>query len=398
MIESGFNTKARSWASAVGPWQFIRATGKAYGLNASYWADDRRDMENSTRAAARHLKDLYDRFGEWYLAMAGYNCNPAKIARRVRQYNTKDYFKLKNIPRETRGYVPNFLAARIIGNDPAKYGFTVVSPDPIEYERIHIREVVDLNHIATASNTSYQEIREMNPAIVKWLTPSDRDSMYVNVPIGTGQKVKDYLSNLPDNQKQKLIRYRIKNGDAMSKIATRFGISMSQIRKINKMRSNKIRAGKYLYIPVPASKYHTTQKKYGTKTTSKKRVARKPQSTKGKKKIIYTVKSGDTLGGIAEIYQTRAQYIRNWNGLRFRQHIRVGQKLNIWIKKDQKPISLASLNKLDNAKYNYHKVRSGDSLWEIAKKYNKSISELKKLNKMSSNSIKIGSFLIISTK
>lgn len=400
MIESGYNPRARSWASAVGPWQFIKATGKAYGLQASYWADDRRDVENATRAAARHLRDLHKRFGDWYLAMAGYNCNPAKIARRVRQQGTKDYFKLRKIPRETKGYVPNFLATMIIAKNLDKYGFKEPSSLPVLYDRIYVKDVIDLNHIATAADTSYNYIRDLNPAITKWVTPSDRDSMYVNVPQGTAAKVLAHLETIPDSEKRKYIRYRIKVGDALSLIAQKYGVRMSEIRRINKMRNNSIREGKYLTIPVPANEYHRAVAKTPVyKKKRAKRAVRKPASTKGLSKVEYTVKSGDSLGEIAEIYDTKAQNIRDWNGLSFRQSIRVGQTLAIWVPKGFSPIKDWRKNyQPDYAKFDYHKVGNGDSLWDISKKYNVPVPELKKLNKLATNSIKVGSYLIIKAK
>ena len=404
MIESGFRTNARSWASATGPWQFMSYTGRAYGLNISYWADDRRDVEASTRAAARHLKDLNKRFGDWYLAMAGYNCNPAKIARRVRQQKTKDYFALRYIPRETRGYVPNFLAAMIIGKNLNQFGFEEGNQEPIEYDRIYIKEVVDLNHIANAAESDYKEIKELNPAITKWVTPSDRDSMFINVPKGTGQIVLNYIDSLPDNQKQKFIRYRIRSGDAISLIARKFGVRLSELKRINKLRSNNIRAGRYLIVPQPYnSKYYIAQKNnFKKKKTYKKRKRKITRaSSKTHEKEIYEVKAGDTLGHIAEDYSTHARNIRRWNGLSYRQALRLGQKLIIWKKKGvvvkRVPRSKDEKIQLDE-NYKYHRVKYGETLWDIAKKYKTSIDSLKKLNNLANSKIRKGTHLIVAEK
>lgn len=401
MIESGFNPRARSWARAVGPWQFIKSTGKYYGLHASYWADDRRDVENATRAAAKHLKDLYKRFGDWYLAMAGYNCNPARIARRVRIQKTTDYFKLRYLPRETRGYVPNFLAAMIIGKNLEAYGFEKPTDvKPLVYDRIWIKDAVDISHIATAADTSYQAIREMNPALTKWLTPSDRDSMYLNVPVGTGEKVLSYLNTLPESQKRKYIRYRVRPGDAMSLLSDRFGIRMSEIRRINKKRSNTLVAGRTLLIPVPVSKYHFAKSRYAPKPKATvKKFPRKPVNTANLEKVTYTVKAGNTLGEIAEIYDTHAKHIRRWNGLSFRQSLRVGQQLTLWVPKGFKPIlDWQKKYQPDFDKYDYHKVRRGDTLWTIAQKYDISIDRLKSLNKMTGNAVKVGDYIKLGPK
>jgi membrane-bound lytic murein transglycosylase D len=394
MIESGFNLRARSWAKAVGPWQFMKATGKAYGLKATYWADDRKDIEKSTRAAARHLRDLNNRFGDWYLALAGYNCNPAKIARQVRRQKTKDYFKLERIPRETKGYVPQFIAAMMIGENPEKYGFNPEISNPIQYDRIYLKDVVDLHHIAKASKVSFSKIKELNPAINKWVTPSDRDSMYVNVPLGFGEVVKNYVDSLPKSEKQKFFRYKIKSGDALSLIAQKYRVRMKDIRKLNKMSSNNIRAGKYLIIPVPADKKYLAKISIKEKRVKKKR----KKQIVGYNRIIHKVKHGHTLGHIAEKYFTHAKKIRKWNGLRFRQHIRVGQNLVLYIKKGRKPLSEFPVERLNHSKYEYHKIRSGDTLWEIAQKYNLNIKELKKINNLHNSTLRAGKHLIIRIK
>ncbi|MCB0278176.1 MAG: LysM peptidoglycan-binding domain-containing protein [Calditrichaeota bacterium] len=406
MIESGYNPRARSWAAAVGPWQFISSTGRAYGLESSYWADDRRDVENATRAAARHLKDLYNRFGDWYLAMAGYNCNPAKIARRVRQQNTTDYFQLKYLPRETRGYVPNFIAAMIIGHNPEKYGIEYEEQEPLEYDRIHIRDVIDLNHIATASDTDFETIRDLNPAIYRWVTPSDRDSMYINVPVGTGDAVLAYIDSLPDSHKQKFIRYRIKSGDALSLISRKFDVRIETIRRLNptEVHGNLINAGHYLMIPQPMdSKYYQEMRRVASVERSSKpkrsSSTRRTYNTSDRKKVVYTVKSGDTLGHIAEDYKTRAQYIRNWNDLYYGQAIRVGQKLTIWVR-DGVTVERVPRgdDDLETDKYDYHKVLYGETLSTIAAKYNTDIDTIKQLNGLKGNMIKRGSNLIIREK
>jgi membrane-bound lytic murein transglycosylase D len=404
MIESGFRTNARSWASAVGPWQFMSYTGRAYGLNISYWADDRRDVEASTRAAARHLKDLHKRFGDWYLAMAGYNCNPAKIARSVRQQNTKDYFALKYIPRETRGYVPNFLAAMIIGKNIEQFGFRKGNGEPLEYDRIYIKDVIDLNHIANAAEVDYEIIKELNPAITKWVTPSDRDSMFINIPAGTADIVLSFIDSLPDDQKQKFIRYRIQSGDALSLIARKFNVRLSELKSINKLQSNNIRVGWYLIVPQPYnSKYYIAQKnEFIQKKKYKKRiVAVSKANSKTHEKVIYEVKSGDTLGHIAEDFSTHARNIRQWNGIAYGQALRLGQKLTIWKKNDVivKRVPRSSDEKIQlDQNFEYHKVKYGETLWDIAIKYKTSIDSLKKLNNLADSNIRKGTHLIVAEK
>jgi membrane-bound lytic murein transglycosylase D len=184
MIESGFNPNAYSYAHAAGMWQFISSTGRYYGLRNDWWFDERRDVLKSTEAAVRHLRDLYDQFGDWYLALAGYNCSPSKVHRNIRRYNSRDFWKLKRLPRQTRNYVPTFLAATIIANDPKKFGFYVDKTKPVEFDSVHISESVDLNVIAKLVDTSYSHIKELNPAVRRWVTPPGVKDFAIYLPKG----------------------------------------------------------------------------------------------------------------------------------------------------------------------------------------------------------------------
>ncbi len=181
MIESGFNPNAYSYARASGMWQFIYATGKYYGLRSDWWFDERRDPLLATEAAARHLKDLYERFDDWYLAMAGYNCNPRKIERRISQYNTRDFWKLKRLPRQTRNYIPTYIAATIMAKNPKKYGFYIEKQKPVVYDTVMISEAVDLNVVAKCVDTTFAAIKELNPAVKKWCTPPGIGDFTLNI-------------------------------------------------------------------------------------------------------------------------------------------------------------------------------------------------------------------------
>jgi peptidoglycan lytic transglycosylase D len=400
MIESGFNPKAYSYARASGLWQFIYATGSHYGLRKDWWFDERRDPTLSTRAAARHLNDLYDRFGDWYLAMAGYNYSPGKLQRQMKRYNTRDFWKLKKIPRQTRNYVPTFIAASLIAKDPNKYGFFVEKAKPVEFDTVRISDCVDLEVIAKCVNSNFDKIKTLNPAVLKWCTPPNIKDFTVNLPKGTKDLFKQEYAKIPDDQKVTYKRHKIRTGETLSEIAGRYATSISVLKKTNSLRSSRIRAGKYLIIPVAQNeKYYKTFKPVVYKSSknkyrSKKRVA----NVKGHKKITYIVKIGDTLGDIAELYNTRASKIRNWNGISYGRHIYPKQKLSIWVP-DNNPlpniIKNEQVSKPLASNESYHIVEHGDTLWDIAQKYNTSIWELKKINKLRSNRIKPGERLII---
>ena len=394
MIESGFNPKARSYARAVGMWQFISATGRYYGLRHNWWFDERRDVIKSTHAAAQHLGHLYERFGDWYLAMSGYNCNPRKVEYNMRRYKTRDFWKLKRLPRQTRNYVPTFLAAVIIAREPEKFGFFVDKVRPVQMDTVKISESVDLNVVANLVDTSYAYIKEINPAVLRWVTPPGIKDFTLYLPAGSKEKFKQGYAKIPDKKKRSWVRHRIRSGETLSTIARKYHTSMSVLRSINKLRGSFIRAGKYLLIPVPQNKaqYYAYNARRSVKSKRRSHSGAVVKNVAGHKKVTYLVKAGDTLGEIAENFHTRASKIRAWNGLSYGQYIKPKQKLNIWIPENAGDVK----NKLSKSKKTkeepgvYYTVKTGDTLWDIAKKYGVTIRELRKLNKMRGSRIRPG--------
>lgn len=401
MIESGFNPSARSYARAVGMWQFISATGRHYGLRHNWWFDERRDYVKATEAAADHLADLYDRFGDWYLALAGYNCNPKKVEYNMRRYHTRNFWKLRRLPRQTRNYIPTFLAATIIAKDPKKFGFYVEKQKPLEVDQVAISESVDLNVIAGIVDTSYAYIREINPAVIRWVTPPGIKDFKLYIPKGKLEKFKQGYARIPDDKKRSWVRHRIRSGETLSTIARKYHTSVSVIKSINKIRGSMIRTGHHLLIPVPQNKsQYYAQIARNSRPAPRSRAHRKRSTIRnvpGAKKIDYTVKRGDTLGEIAELYATRASNIRAWNGLRYGEHIYPNQKLTIWVPEKmeelKKRISKAVQQKQPGT---YYTVRTGDTLWDIAKKYGLSINDLKRMNNMRGSRIRPGDRLKVS--
>ena len=401
MIESGFNPKARSYARAVGMWQFISATGRYYGLRHNWWFDERRDVLKATRAAAEHLSHLYDRFDDWYLAMSGYNCNPKKVEYNMRRYKTRDFWKLRRLPRQTKNYVPTFLAATIIAREPEKFGFFVDKMEPLQIDTVLISEAVDLNVVARLVDTTYKYIKEINPAVLRWVTPPGIKNFTLYLPAGKKDKFKAAYAKIPDKKKRSWVRHRIRSGETLSTIARKYHTSMSVIKSINKLRGSFIRAGRYLLIPVPQNKahYYAYKSRSGSKNKkSRLSSGRRIKNVAGHKKIIYEVKPGDTLGEIAEKYRTRASKIRSWNGLYYGQYIRPKQKLNIWIPENAGDIRKKLSRKREKSEQSgaYYTVKTGDTLWDIAKKYGVTIMELRKLNNMRGSRIRPGERLRVS--
>ena len=400
MIESGFNPKAYSYAQASGLWQFISSTGSYYGLRSDWWFDERRDPTLSTKAAARHLKDLYDRFGDWYLAMAGYNYSPGKLQRQINRYNTKDFWKLTRIPRQTRNYIPTFIAASLIAKEPNKYGFYIEKAETVEFDTVKISDCVDLEVIANCVNSNFEEIKSLNPAVLRWCTPPNVKNFTLNLPKGTKVFFKQEYAKISSDQKISYERHKIKTGETLSEISKKYATSVSVLKKTNNLNSSRIRAGNYLIIPIAQNeKYYKTFKPVVYESSKKKRRnSASVENVKGHRKVTYVVKNGDTLGDIAELYNTRASNIRYWNGISYGRHIYPNQKLAIWIP-DNNPIPkiISEEKKSPNivSTQSYHVVENGDTLWDIAQKYNTSIRELKKINNLRSNRLIPGERLVV---
>jgi membrane-bound lytic murein transglycosylase D len=409
MIESGFRPEARSWAKAVGIWQFIYGTGRMYDLKASWWFDERRDPVKSTRAAASHLKNLYSRFGDWYLAMAGYNYSPGKIEKRLSKYGVSDYWDLPRLPRETRNYVPTFIAAATIAQDREKYEFDIEHDPPLEIDTVTVRECVDLNVVADCVSSSFAEIKSINPALLRWCTPPDQGKWVLNLPKGSREIFVKNYAKIPDNQKTSWVRHYIRSGETLSGISSRYGVSINEIKRFNRIRGTMIRAGGSLVIPVPQNKnYYKSYANYSntSRTSAPRKVV---EDVPGREKRVYLVKNGDTLWDIANLFGATVSQIRSWNGLGGTRIIHPNQKLNVWILPgnnviDENTLAAktepASEPKIDSqpstrTTSTEYTVRQGDTLWGISQSFGVSIGDIKKWNGKRSNMIKPGEKLTI---
>lgn len=262
LIESGFNNAAVSPAGAVGPWQFISATGRRYGLRIDRYVDERRDPDKSTRAAAQYLKDLYNMFGDWHLSLAAYNTGEYRVARTMDREGTDSYWDMmenRDLHRETCDYVPRFLAALTIAQSPEAHGFESPSPAPIEYEQVEVDRSVSLRTIAELSGSSETEIKDLNPALVRGVTPPDATGYPVHVPTGTKDQFQvayaRMLQEARDAQAQPMLasaqaEYQVRKGDSLASVARRLGVSPQALLRANGMKSAKQwRAGRVLRVP-----------------------------------------------------------------------------------------------------------------------------------------------------
>ncbi|HEB83957.1 MAG TPA: LysM peptidoglycan-binding domain-containing protein [Bacteroidetes bacterium] len=396
MIESGFRHDARSWARAVGPWQFISSTARLFDLEADWWYDERRDPELSTVAAARFLRQLYEHLGDWYLALAAYNCGEGRVWREIRRSGTREFWKLNRLPRQSRTYVPTFLAARQIASNPEKYGFKPIDlVDPPPRDSVYITECVDLTALAEALEVEYKTLKEMNPAIIRWCTPPNRDTTLVYLPKGEGDGFEEAYAKIPEEKKTSWVRHRVRPGESLSLIAERYRTSMRAIMDVpaNHLRNpNRIRAGRYLLIPAgPRGARGSYAQVYDTS---------EPDLPQGTARRTHIVRRGDTLSQIAEKYHVGLSKLLRWNGLGKRSVIRPGQRLVIYAPgasaaqvasapaagNTPKAAGKAASERAGSGNGSRYIVRNGDSPWLIAQRNGVTLEELLAANNLTRSS------------
>lgn len=259
IVESGFNPNAYSRARAVGPWQFIAATGKRYGLVIDWWRDERKDPVKSTQAAASYLKDLYKMFGSWNLALAAYNAGEGRISKALKRSDVSDYWELldtSQIRTETKEYVPRYIAATLIAGSPEEYGFNdLVYHKPLEYDEVIVHSPLDIEVIAQCSGSTIQEIRELNPELRRWSTPFNVKQYTMRIPAGSREAFEEKLAGIPKGDYCSVATYKAKSGDTVKRIAKKTGMPVAAILAMNSLTGiEEIRAGHELRIP-PKDKY-----------------------------------------------------------------------------------------------------------------------------------------------
>lgn len=323
MIESGFQLHARSVANAVGPWQFMSATGRRYSLRIDQWVDERKDPVKATMAAAMYLKDLYGMFNnDWYLAAAGYNAGENKIFRAIDKYDTSDFWELSKgsyLKRETKEYVPKLLAAAIIAKDPARYGFTDLAAIPIiEYDTVTINSRTDLELVARLTGTTFQTIKELNPALRHWCTPPNYPGYELNIPKGTKERFVKAYAAIPENERftEKSLygRYKANRRDTLVRVARRFGTSTTELAELNGLSHRTRLAGKTLIVPM---KQTVDFAKEGRHDEPKAAAAIR----------YYTVRKGDTLHALARRFKVSTKLLAAWNNLKEAVALRPGKRL-----------------------------------------------------------------------
>lgn len=391
MIESGFTAHAFSSASAVGYWQFIRGTGKRYGLQMNQLVDERRDPVLATQAAADYFKGLYSIFGSWYLAMASYNVGENRVKRETMKHNTQDFWELarkRRLPRETMDYVPKYIAARMIAKNPDKYGFGGIDYLPaIEFENITLDKPVNLRLMAEKMSYNYEDIKALNPKFKGEVAPLKGETLILRVPPSlvsesllaaqeaVVEKV-EYVADAGDLQ-----TYRIRSGDNLSTIAQRYRTTVAYLRDVNDIpRSRVLRIGMRLLVPDRTPlKSRKDRGQYYAKI-EKDNEAKKTAS--GSR--YHLVQSGDSLSTIAKKYNTSVSTLKRMNNLRSGRIIRAGTRLAVPggapVDEGRQPAGQNS-SRLKKSK-SVHVVRKGDTLGDIADRYRISMRELQDHNRI----------------
>lgn len=375
IVESAFDPFAYSHGRASGMWQFIPATGKRFGLKQDWWYDGRRDVVKSTQAAIDYMNYLHKRFdGDWLLALAAYNSGEGNVNKAIRanrkQGKATDFWSLR-LPKETEAYVPKLIALAQILNEPARYGveFPAVKDEPY-FVSVDVGSQIDLAQAAELADIELDELYLLNPGFNRWATSPEGPHQLI-VPVKKASAFEERLAQLPKEKRINWVRYTIKSGDTISTIAAHYRTTSKALREINELRSNRIRAGKALFVPV--ARKGSDQYVFSAGQRLKNKQNRTSLSNRIKQ--IHITKSGDSFWKIARHYGVGMRDVARWNNLGTTDVLREGQKLVIWSK-----AANSSNNSRQLIRKVSYRVRSGDSLARISQKFNIRISDIEDWN------------------
>jgi membrane-bound lytic murein transglycosylase D len=390
LIESGFSNSATSRARAVGMWQFMKGTGKYYGLRVDRWVDERRDPYKATDAAARHLKDLTDRFGSHYLAAAAYNAGAGRVSRGLVRLPDDDndslpsdatFFRLYDtrlLRRETKDYVPKLIAAAMIAKDPVRYGFPPLAPPDTapQYDSLLVEGMTSFDVLARLADTTIAALRELNPQYLRLATPPT-GTWVVRVPVGRGQTTADAYAVLPASERVTFREHVVRSGETMSGVARRYGVGLDDLRAANpRVRSTKLRPGQLVIVP--------------THGPILAEVARQASAPEPADVTWHRVRRGETLGSIARRYHVSQRQIQKWNGMGRSTRIRAGQRLRVSSGDAAPRAGGKSRNTTQTAtaeRARSHLVRRGDTLTGLARRYGVTVQALRDANDLSADDV-----------
>ncbi len=457
MIESGFNPSAYSHAHAAGLWQFIRSTGRNFGLRIDSYVDERRNPEKATRAAAAYLGELYERFGDWQLAVAAYNAGEGKIERGLKKYKCETFWELadhKYLALETKRYVPKLIAAIIVARDPAAYGFTDIKYKTAEqYDEIEVPSRTNLQAVALSGKTSVKKLRELNNELRKNQAPPKRGTYTLRIPKGSHDQIAANLPRAHTIVTTKYKTHKVRKNDTFAGISRKYHISMTTLLKANKLDSSGLKSGQRLRIPYRSTKYVLLKKGQS---------ASDYYAANSGRMILHELGQGETLSRVSKKYNVPVSLLVEWNDIKNVRRIRAGHQLAIYVDQGGEAFQVASAPKAkaekvivltatgksrvtkaketsvpavadsrksepasqnsvadlagneiegavislsDNKKrkpantteqgISYYKVRNGDSLWSIARRYRVSTRDIMRWNHLPNNKLQPGTRLVI---
>jgi len=374
IVESAFQPFAYSHGRAAGMWQIIPGTGKRFGLEQNWWYDGRRDVYASTHAALDYLEYLHKFFdGNWLHALAAYNSGEGRVKRAIRA-NQKagkatDFWSL-DLPRETRAYVPKLLAlSKMLQNrDSYKLSIPAIA-NQAYFEKVDTYSQIDLALAAELAEIELKQLHQLNPGFNRWAT-APNGPHYLLIPSKRVANFELALASMSKQERMQWARYKVKSGDSLSVIASRYNTTSKQIRELNQLSNNTIRIGQHLLVPV------SSRKQSAYTLSQSQRLASQQNKPRGNIKLEYTVKSGDSFWSIAQAYKVNHRNIAKWNGMAPADTLKPGQKLVIWQQ------SKVAKDYIQSVTY---KVRSGDSLSRIAQKFKVSVADLLKWNDLNKN-------------
>jgi membrane-bound lytic murein transglycosylase D len=418
VIESALNPVANSRAGAKGLWQFMYGTGKVYGLKISSYTDDRFDPVKSTVAACQHLSDLYDIYGNWSLALAAYNSGAGNVNKAIRRAGgTKNFWVIQRyLPRETRSYIPAFIAASYVMTYALDHKIYPIDPGILFYEidTVTVKNPLTFDQISEMLKIPYEEIQFLNPEFKQGVIPATYETPYklrlrkthIGDFINNENSLyayktkagiqKDSLMLLALRNNRETVEYRVKNGETLAGIAKKFHMSINELKTLNSLKKNYVKPRQNLLVyntsaksKFPESLTTTNSPVLDSNSDHQKEHPVPPSSGT----VIYTVKQGECLALIAQKHGCTVQNIMNWNNLK-NQNILVGQKLKILSASTEtdssqnleaktvhhSPVSNLKSNSTTTHKYIWYTVQAGDNLWDIAEKYDATVSTIKSLN------------------
>ncbi|HEX7061347.1 MAG TPA: LysM peptidoglycan-binding domain-containing protein [Woeseiaceae bacterium] len=375
IVESAYDPFAYSHGRAAGLWQFIPGTAKRFGIRQNWWYDGRRDVVDSTRAALDYLQYLHDLLdGDWLLAIAGYNAGGGTVTRAVKRNLARskptDFWHL-SLPRETSGYVPRLLALAELVRNPAAYDLTLPQlVDAPQFATVDVGGQLDLALAAELAGLDLDTLYAFNSGFNRWATDPDGPHRLV-LPIDVVDAFADALAAVPDGERVRWQRHRVKPGEAISQIADRYHTTVTAIREANGLSGNLIRAGSWLTIPVATRPLNAYSK------SADARLAATQNRERDGQRIEHVVRAGESFWSISRRFGVGVRELAAWNGVAPGDTLSVGQKLVVWARQDAPGAGPASRDL--TRKLNYT-VRSGDSLYEIARRFRVTITDLVRWN------------------